>query len=142
MKQWTVRVIDRLAERNNDSFFEVANNLWVAANSKQEARKIIHKQLTDKGLIYGRDFVLGGVGRYTATGVSVGFVGDVFKNCLPHHKFVAYKKVRVGKPDDIKYEKHEHSIMLKKCPDDLNQPTYICSNGEFTVFNQPKNKDD
>ena len=133
MKQWTVRVIDRKAEKNKDSFFEIANNLWVAAESKKEARKIIHKQLTEKGLVYGRDFVLGCVGNYTGEGKTVGFVGDTFKNCLPHHTLVAYKKVQIegGKTNDIKYEKYEHKVMMMKRMEDLNTATYICSNGEF-----------
>jgi len=136
MQQWTVRVIDKLAERNNASFFEIANNMWVPATSKQEARKFIYNQLTEKGLIYGRDFVLGSVGHYTGTGVSVGFVGDVFKTCVPHHTFIAYKQVQIegGKKDDIKYEKYTHTFCMKKCPDSLDQPTYICSNGQFIVY--------
>ena len=89
--QWCVRVIDKKAEKERKSFFEVTDNFYVVAPTKQEARKIVKKTFELQDMVYNRDFALGSVSKYTGNGKSVGFVGDTFKCSLPHHTFIAYK---------------------------------------------------
>lgn len=135
--QWCVRVIDKKAEKEHKSFFEVTDNFYVVAPTKQEARKIVKKTFELQDMVYNRDFALGSVSKYTGNGKSVGFVGDTFKCSLPHHTFIAYKFVnfvdsngKVSK-NDGKFVKYEHNIIRNKLPDNFHTESYMCSHGEF-----------
>lgn len=133
--KWSVRVIDLKAKKEGKGFLEVANNFFIVAESKQKARKDIQQQFQEKDMVYGRDYVLGIVTPYTGKGISVGFVGDTFKCCVPCHKFIAYKtfqeKLDSGRNSEVKNETYTKDVVLKNVPEDLSCPTYICSKGEF-----------
>lgn len=132
-KEYTVRVMDLKAQKDGKGFLEVTDNLYMVAETKQEARRVVNKQLTDTGRVYGRDFVLGSVGAYTGSGRGCGFVGDVFKTSLPHYTFSAYKNC-IDKT--CKYENFTHHILSKALPKTyVHDETYICSNGEFKLNN-------
>lgn len=131
MGQFTVRVINLKARREHRSFLEIANNLWVAAENKQQARKLIHKQLTEQGLVYGRDFVLGCVGKYTGKGVTVGFSDDVFQNTLPHHTFIAYDWFNDKEKKIYGFNKVSKDFCMMACPQNLDAEQYVVENGEF-----------
>lgn len=131
MKQFTVRVINLEARRQHLGFLEIANNLWIAADNKQQARKLIHKQLTEQGLVYGRDFVLGCVGKYTGQGVTVGIGGDVFKNTLPHNTFIGYDWFENKEEKVYGFKKVEKKFCMMACPRGLDGETYQIKNNEF-----------
>lgn len=139
MEWYVVRVIDLNAEKEGEEFLVVANNFFAVADSKKQARKQVNKMLTDQKLVYGRDFTIGCVGKYTGNGKSVGFVGDKFKNMLPQHEFVAYKKVpdensKRESPNDIKFAKYSQEVVSKFNPSNFDEADeYICQNGEFVV---------
>jgi hypothetical protein len=132
-KEYTIRVVDLKAKKDGKGFLEVTDNLYMVAETKQEARRAVHNQLTDAGLVYGRDFVLGSVGVYTGFGIGCGFVGDVFKTSLPMYIFSAYKN-NIDKL--CKYENFTHRVRSKVKPKTyVHNETYICSNGDFKLKN-------
>jgi len=133
VSEYCVRVIDVAARKEHLGIFEVTDHLYIMAENKQKARKGINKQLTEQGLVYGRDFVLGRVCKYTGEGVSVGFGNDVFKSSLPHHTFIAYNWVENKEEKTYGYQKIVHNILRKACPETYLTEKYVVQNGEFVV---------
>ena len=112
MNNWVVRVINLKARREHLSFLEVTDNMWVMAESKQAARKVLIKQLAKENLLYGKDYVLGTVGKYTGKGKTIGFESDKLQCSLPHHTFVRY----VWDKKQYKYNKTEENQLKKYLP--------------------------
>lgn len=133
MDKYCVRVIDLAARRERLGILEVTDHLYIVAENKQKARKGINKQLTEQGLVYGRDFVLGRVCKYTGKGVSVGFGNDVFKNSLPHHTFIAYDWKENKEEKTYGYQKVEHKIERKALPNSYLTEKYVIQDGKFVV---------
>lgn len=112
MNKWVVRVINLKAQKERLSLLEVTDNMYVLAESKQDARKALIKQLAEENLLYGKDYVLGTVGKYTGKGKTIGFDDDKLQCSLPYHTFIRY----IWDNKQYKYNKTEEYQLLKALP--------------------------